>query len=227
MSQLQIDRVVANGDCALTLYFVDSSNRSAKIHQLCRLLLKKRSAFGLCNVVPTVGDITLVFEQVVNEPQIMVKEVEDLMSELTLQSQQVTLHEIPVCYHPDVAADLGSVCHQLDLTVDELIGLHTQHIYQVSMLGFLPGFAYLDGNDKKMELVRKATPSLQVPKGSIAIAGKQTGIYALSSPGGWHVIGRTPKSMLDWDHRYNTMLLSPLDQVKFKAITLSTFQSSS
>ena len=223
MSQLQIDRVVTNGDCALTLYFVGSSNRLAVIHQLCGLLTEKPLSH-LCNVIPAMGDITLVFQQVINEPQIVVNEVERLITQLDSKSLQVATHEIPVCYHPDVAADLTSVCQQLALTADELIELHTKNIYQVSMLGFLPGFAYLDGNDEYLQLSRKVTPSLQVSAGSIAIAGGQTGIYALASPGGWYVIGRTPAQLLDWNHPKKVMRLNPLDQVKFKAITLSVFK---
>jgi inhibitor of KinA len=224
MSQLVIERVVANGDCALTLYFVSTPDRSYAIHKLCDLLLLKPLAH-LSNVIPAITDITLVFDQVIIKPQNIVKQVEHSISLLDLKSKDVVFHEIPVCYHPDVAMDLTSVCQQLNLTVDELITLHTKNRYQVSMMGFLPGFAYLDGSDENLQLPRKATPSLQVPAGSIAIAGRQTGLYALNSPGGWHVIGRTPLKLLDWERQNNPMRVQPLDQVKFKAISLSAFEA--
>jgi KipI family sensor histidine kinase inhibitor len=98
------------------------------------------------------------------------------------------LHRIPVVYDgPDVA----DVCERLGLTPDELAALHSRPIYRAFMVGFVPGWAYLGPLPDELALPRRPAPRAQVPAGSVAIAGQQTGIYSLPSPGGWHLIGRT------------------------------------
>ncbi len=90
------------------------------------------------------------------------------------------------------------------------------------MLGFLPGFVYLSGNDQRINLPRKSSPVVSVPRGSVAVANGQTGLYALSSPGGWHVIGRTPINLFSWQNS-RPNLIKPMDQIRFKAIDLKDF----
>ncbi|MCB1582302.1 MAG: 5-oxoprolinase subunit PxpB [Xanthomonadales bacterium] len=220
---LIIDKVVANGDCALTLVFKETSSRLAAIHQLCDGLLKHPLP-NLCNVIPAKSDITLVFDREIQQLDTLIESVTQFISELEGVCWHPVLHEIEVCYDPEVAVDIQAVSQHLSVSVEELINRHSQSVYQVSMLGFLPGFAYLDGNDTLLQIPRKATPNLHVAAGSVAIAGQQTGIYALASPGGWHVIGRTPKTLLDW-HQQQPMLYKPLDQVRFKPISLAAFSA--
>jgi inhibitor of KinA len=98
------------------------------------------------------------------------------------------LHRIPVTYDgPDMAA----VGERLGLSRENLIEIHTRPIYRVFLVGFVPGWAYLGPLPEELELPRRDVPRIQVPAGSVAIAGRQTGIYPLPSPGGWHLIGRT------------------------------------
>lgn len=105
--------------------------------------------------------------------------------------------KIPVCYEETHAPDLNSLAHALKKTPDEVIQLHTAATYRVYFIGFLPGFLYLKGLHQELFLPRKSKPLLKVPKGAVAIGGKQTGIYPNESPGGWHLIGKTPLSFFD------------------------------
>jgi len=99
------------------------------------------------------------------------------------------LHRIPVSYD---GPDMEPVAAQLHLTPKQIVEIHTRPIYRVFLVGFVPGWAYLGPLPEELELPRRHVPRTQVPAGSVAIAGRQTGIYPLPSPGGWHLIGRTP-----------------------------------
>jgi KipI family sensor histidine kinase inhibitor len=98
------------------------------------------------------------------------------------------LHRIPVAYD---GPDIEAVATQLNLTPEKIAEIHTRPIYRVFLVGFVPGWAYLGPLPEELELPRRHVPRTQVPAGSVAIAGRQTGIYPLPSPGGWHLIGRT------------------------------------
>jgi inhibitor of KinA len=98
------------------------------------------------------------------------------------------LHRIPVTYD---GPDLDEVSSRLKLTPDQVVTLHTRPIYRVFLVGFVPGWAYLGPLPEELELPRRHVPRTQVPAGSVAIAGRQSGIYPLPVPGGWHLIGRT------------------------------------
>jgi KipI family sensor histidine kinase inhibitor len=98
------------------------------------------------------------------------------------------LHRIPVTYD---GHDLDDVAARLQLSRERIIAIHTSAIYRVFLVGFVPGWAYLGPLAEELELPRRQVPRTLVPAGSVAIAGRQTGIYPLPTPGGWHLIGRT------------------------------------
>lgn len=123
------------------------------------------------------------------------------------------LIEIPVSFDEKDALDLEFVAESNNLTIDEFIQIFTAQNYRVFMLGFLPGFAYLGEVNERISTPRKHSPRLKVPKGSVGIAGTQTGIYPLESPGGWQIIGRTNRQMFDINNLTN--LLQVGDTVKF------------
>lgn len=102
------------------------------------------------------------------------------------------LWTLPVCYDAEFGIDLEEVCNTLGLSKDELIHQHTSQDYLVYGIGFLPGFMYLGGLPQSLEIPRRAEPRLQVAKGSVGLAAKQTGIYPQDSPGGWNIIGNCP-----------------------------------
>ena len=129
---------------------------------------------------------------------------------------------IPVCYHSSLAPDLHLLAVQLHLTTDELIRIHVATTYRVFMLGFLPGFAYMGPVDQRIVAPRHDRPRSAVPAGSVGIAGAQTGIYPMQSPGGWQLIGRTPLQLFT-PHLLPPCLLQPGDEVVMYPISLDEF----
>ncbi|WP_228851920.1 5-oxoprolinase subunit PxpB [Aegicerativicinus sediminis] len=125
---------------------------------------------------------------------------------------------IPVCYDSKFGTDLDAISQDKKMTKEEIIELHSNGRYTVYFIGFLPGFLYLGGLDKKLCTPRKSIPNLNVKKGSVAIGGQQTGIYPQDSPGGWHVIGSTPVPFFD-PHLNPPCFATNNDVVKFKPIT--------
>lgn len=132
-------------------------------------------------------------------------------------------HRIPVCYHQDYAPDLLKYAETIKLDVSEIISLHTSPAYPIYFMGFLPGFPYLEGLNPKLYLDRKSTPSRAIPKGSVAIGGEQTGIYPQESPGGWHVIGRTPISLFNSEREAPCMFKAG-DTITFYEISTAAFE---
>jgi inhibitor of KinA len=127
---------------------------------------------------------------------------------------EANLIEIPVVFSADTSIDLTEICAFSGLGSDDVISIFLELEYRVYMLGFLPGFAYMGEVDAQIAVPRKHTPRLKVPAGSVGIAGKQTGIYPLESPGGWQIIGRTEMKMFD-PLSEPSCPLGPGDRVKF------------
>ncbi len=137
--------------------------------------------------------------------------VASLKNLASADTKKTALIEIPVVYDGE---DLAFVAAHTKLSAEEVIKIHTHSTYRVYMMGFLPGFAYLGGMDERIATPRKSTPRTKVPAGSVGIAGKQTGIYPLESPGGWQLIGRTSLPLFNMDSS-NPALLKAGDLVRF------------
>jgi inhibitor of KinA len=129
---------------------------------------------------------------------------------------------IPVCYAAPYAPDLAALAQQKQLTEQEVVTIHTSTTYNVYMIGFLPGFSYMGEINERIAVPRKQHPA-QVLAGSVGIAGSQTGIYPLNSPGGWQIIGRTPLKMFD-PFVPEPVKLQAGDRVQFYAITKQEFE---
>ena len=178
---------------------------------------------GFIECVPAYGSLTVYFNEHVSAAG-----VRSLLSDLSAQVSDTSFAtegkqiSIPVCYDPSLGMDLPWVSSHLNLSLEEIISLHTSVVYRVYMIGFIPGFPYMGTLPEQLEVPRKQTPSLKIPMGSVAIAGKQTGIYPAEVPGGWQVIGRTPLKMFD-PTKSPCSFLNAGDIVEFKPITLETF----
>ena len=131
--------------------------------------------------------------------------------------------EIPVCYEKEFAPDIEDLAKKKGMTVEEVMNIHSSKKYRVYMLGFLPGFSYMGELDEKISISRKSQPQ-PVAAGSIGIAGRQTGIYPLASPGGWQIIGRTPLKLFDTQKEEPTLLKAG-DTVQFISISKNEFES--
>lgn len=131
---------------------------------------------------------------------------------------------IPVCYEgKEFAPDLERVCANARLSEEEAVRIHSSTDYLIYMMGFLPGFPYLGGMDERLETPRFETPRTKIPAGSVAIGGKQTGLYPSESPGGWNIIGRTPLKVFDLE-RDPIFLYKAGDKIRFEPISKSDFE---
>lgn len=138
-------------------------------------------------------------------------------------NKKLRVVRIPVCYGGEFGPDLDEVARCHGLTADEVIRLHTCHEYKVYMLGFAPGFAYLGGLPDRLHTPRLRVPRTQIPAGSVGIGGEQTGVYPLSTPGGWNLIGRTPIDLFrPWET--SPTVLQAGDLVRFDSISAREFE---
>ncbi|WP_428911437.1 5-oxoprolinase subunit PxpB [Niallia sp. Krafla_26] len=139
-----------------------------------------------------------------------------------IPNQKTNIIEIPVLYGGKWGPDIEFVANSNHLSIEEVINLHTANLYQVYMIGFAPGFPYLGGLSPKLATPRRQSPRLAIPSGSVGIAGAQTGVYPLETPGGWQIIGRTPLQLFrPKDHPPS--LLKAGDQIRFKSINEEEF----
>lgn len=132
------------------------------------------------------------------------------------------LLEIPVVYGGDYGPDLDDLCHELGMSRDEFIALHTALEYRVDMIGFTPGFAFIGGLDERLHVPRRKDPRQRVPAGSIGIADGRTGIYAVASPGGWQLVGRTPSELFDATANEPFLVTAGM-RIRFKAVSADEF----
>jgi inhibitor of KinA len=131
--------------------------------------------------------------------------------------------EVPVCYDNEFAPDLDEIARHTGLSEDEVVRRHSGVAYQVTCVGFTPGFPYLSGLPSELATPRRATPRKEIPAGAVAIGGTQTGIYPRKSPGGWNIIGRTPLRLFD-AQRESPALFHAGDQVRFRQISRDEFE---
>lgn len=223
----------ATGDHALTFSFGDTIDITVNeyilqlFHQYQRLRLP-----GIKDCIPAYTTITFVYDALyfLNRKIDPTDTIQALVDELlipnaiTHKKKTNNIVRIPVCYETICAPDLLSLASIKEITTDELIQLHSSTTYRVFMNGFLPGFAYMGKVDEKINAPRLDSPRQKVPAGSVGIAGDQTGIYPMESPGGWQLIGRTPISLFNTD-AYKPCLLEPGDQVQFYPISWNAFQN--
>jgi inhibitor of KinA len=143
---------------------------------------------------------------------------------LEFESKQTAhfIWEIPVCYNVKFGIDLKEISVESNLTIEEIIKVHSEKIYTVFFIGFIPGFLYLGGLDKKLFFDRKENPRLQVPKGAVGIGGKQTGIYPFNSAGGWNIIGNTPINFFE-AKKTNPCFAQAGDRIKFLPISIEEY----
>lgn len=151
------------------------------------------------------------------------KALENLYSNVKVaKSKMRRLWKIPVCYDPYFGIDLDMLSQEKNLSIDEIIKLHTAPDYTIYFTGFLPGFLYLGGLNALLHSPRRATPRLYVEKGAVAIGGMQTGIYPLKSPGGWQIIGNSPISFFNIGNK-NPCFADAGDALKFYPVTLKRY----
>jgi KipI family sensor histidine kinase inhibitor len=185
---------------------------NARVHALARRLLAEAPAW-LEEVVPAFASLAVRLREEATGDADRLHEAREWLSRLL---------DIPVCYAPAFAPDLGALAAHAGLAPEEVVARHAAGDYRVAMLGFAPGFPYLLGLDPALAMPRMDTPRLLVPAGSVAIGGAQTGIYPQDSPGGWRIIGRTPLRLFDATRDLHC-LLAPGQRVRFVPVDEARF----
>jgi len=210
-------RIRPVGETAFTIEFGDrvDADLNRRVHAL-DALLEDAPLAGIVERVPTYRSLLIVFDPLNTDSVALQAELLRLAGGDLAQSPVTPGHliDIPVRYGGSDGPDLDDVATHCGLTPADVIAQHAAVTYQVAMLGFAPGFAYLLGLPPTLATPRLATPRLRVPPGSVGIAGSQTGIYALSTPGGWRIIGRTPLQLFD-PNREEPFLVEAGDRVRF------------
>ncbi|MFM7357681.1 MAG: 5-oxoprolinase subunit PxpB [Sediminibacterium sp.] len=204
------------------------------IHSLIRdifLRLSKASLQYVTDIIPAYHTLTIVFDPAalhrpipgdMNGNMVLDEVLCHLGADDTTEQKEKRRIRLPVCYHPSLAPDLKALAAELQMDTEELISLHCSPTYRVFMLGFLPGFAYMGPVDARIAAPRLARPRQKVPAGSVGIAGSQTGIYPIDSPGGWQLIGKTPLQLFT-PNLLPPCLLHPGDEVIMYPISLDAF----
>ncbi len=194
-----------------------------QVSQLHKALTSQKHT-GIRSCIPAYHSLTVCYAPALIPKKKLTDLIHFLFKESTSIDHPTSTLSIPVCYEAPFALDMEFVLQQTQLSKKALIQWHTQTIYQVYLLGFLPGFAYLGRVPEQLFCPRKSHPRLKVPKGAVGLAGYQTGIYPSASPGGWQIIGQTPISVFDIQLE-QTFLFEVGNQVQFKAIDKSEFEA--
>ena len=218
-------RYLPAGDSALVLEIGDEIHPAInrKIRGLV-LALEKTTIPGIREFIPTYRSLFVQYdpaEILFGELIGKIKQIESQLEAAAIPEPRIV--EIPVEYGGACGPDLEFVAQHNKLSPEEVIALHTDRDYQVYMLGFTPGFCYLGGLSERLETPRLAEPRTRIPAGSVGIAGKQTGIYPIDSPGGWQLIGRTPLCLFD-PNREPPVLIHAGEYVRFVRINENEYE---
>lgn len=217
-------RFLPCGDQAVTVEWGSTIDEhiNRQVHAFAR---KVEELFhpAITEVVPTYRPATVHYR-----PEVLsYEELKQLLAPLAQggaeEAEELPVVEIPVCYGGEYGPDLEEVAQHCSLTPEEVIARHTAPTYRIYMLGFTPGFPYLGGMDPSIAAPRRKEPRIHIPAGSVGIAGEQTGVYPIVSPGGWQLIGRTPLRLFD-PQREQPILLSAGAGIRFVPIDEETFR---
>jgi inhibitor of KinA len=225
-------RIFPIGDTALVIDYGNLVDEPINKEVMARFAqLKNANLPGVVEVVPAYSSLAVYYHppEVLKKQVIvttaynrMKNQVEQLLAQPVINNGATErLLTIPVCYAYEFAPDIKELSAINNISVEEIIQRHTATTYRVYMLGFLPGFSYMGQVDEKISIARKPQP-VNVVAGSVGIAGRQTGIYPLASPGGWQIIGRTPLKLFD-AKKEEPAFFKAGDQVQFISISKNEF----
>jgi len=210
---------------SLIIYFGDIIDEQiAKNVKKAYHCLQKQNIEGIVEIVPSYASIFISFDILKFDFE-TIKELLEKSIKLDLSDTfEEKIITIDVYYSQEVGFDLVDMSLKTNLNIDEIIEIHSNKLYDVYAIGFLPAFAYLANVDKRIALPRLSTPRKIIPKGSVAIADTQTAVYPQASPGGWNIIGRTALELFD-KKLEKLSLLNVGDKVKFNPISKEIFLS--
>ncbi|KAA0590270.1 KipI family sensor histidine kinase inhibitor [Azospirillum lipoferum] len=216
-------RFTSSGDTAFNVEFGEAIDRATNARVMAlHARLKAAPPPGLVETVPTFRSLLVVYDPVATSRREMQAAVETVLADSDTAPGDGRLWRLPVCYDPDLGADLAELADALGLTMERVAALHGSAEYFVYMLGFMPGFGYMGDLPVELDRPRRSEPRVRVPAGSVAVAGRLTTVYPWESPGGWHLIGRCPVPLYDGG-RPDPVLLAAGDRVRFEAVDRATF----
>jgi KipI family sensor histidine kinase inhibitor len=206
------------GDCALLFSFgaAIEARVNDRVHRLAGLI-RASGLPGILDVVPAYATLAVYFDPLVWAGAALGAELLRQARGAGAAPAPGRTVTIPVLYGGEAGPDLLELAGHCGLSPEQVVARHAAPDYRVYLLGFAPGFPYLGGLDPALAAPRRATPRLRVPRGSVGIAGLQTGVYPLETPGGWQLIGRTPLALFD-PEAADPCLLHPGDRLRFQAI---------
>lgn len=213
-------KYLVSGDCAVCVEFGNeiSPDINRKIRAF-KIALEKEQVEGIVETVPTYRSLLVVYRPEVIRFGELTEKFDALLGSMdNIQIPPPTVIEIPVLYGGEMGPDLENVAAHNKKTPEEVVKIHTSQEYLIYMLGFIAGFPYLGGMDKGIATPRLKNPRVKIEGGSVGIAGEQTGVYPVASPGGWQLIGRTPLKLYDAD-REKPVLLEAGQYIKFRSVT--------
>jgi inhibitor of KinA len=225
-------RIFSLGDAAITIDYGNCIDERINQHVIAIFYqLQQLPIPGMIEAIPAYSSITVYYDVFAIKKRMstnitvfewMCQQVRNLLQQIIeykVVSERVV--KIPVCYEIEFAPDIQQLATLKKISVAEVIQTHISKKYKVYMLGFLPGFSYMGEVEENITMARKPQP-VNVVAGSVGIAGKQTGIYPLTSPGGWQIIGRTPVKLFDAQMEEPTLLKAG-DTVEFYSINKKEF----
>ncbi len=220
-------QIKITGDTSVAVVFGNeiSTDINTKIRAFDEALAEEQID-GVYETVPTYCSLTIHYAPEKIRYEALKERLEALLAVAhKAQKLNTIVMEIPVVYGGEYGPDLETVAAHNGMSTEDVIRIHSGAEYLIYMLGFTPGFSYMGGMDESIATPRLKTPRVLIPAGSVGIAGKQTGIYPIDSPGGWQLIGRTPVKLYD-AHRDTPILLDaglhvkfiPIDEAEYKRI---------
>lgn len=216
-------RFLSAGDRGLVVEFGERVDRALSEEVLnLRANLSAARIAGILETVPTFRSLLVHYDPLVTGRRELEGAIAGLLGGRAKVRRSAALWRIPVCYEKAFAPDLEEVAERVRLSPEEVARRHSATRYHVYMIGFLPGFPYLGDLPAELALPRRADPRQKVPAGSVAIATTLSAIYPFESPGGWHLIGRTPVRLFD-PSRPSPVFLAPGDAVFFEVIDGARF----
>ena len=217
-------RFLLTGDTSLTVELGNEISRAVNARiRAFGIALADSGIPGIIETVPTYRSVTVHYDPEQIRYEVLVEKLKALVGKLDrIKLPPSEVLELPVLYGGEAGPDLPFVADYTGMTQEEVIRAHTSTEYLIYMLGFTPGFTYLGGMDERIATPRLSTPRVKIPAGSVGIAGSQTGVYPIDSPGGWQLIGQTPVRMYDAD-RPEPILPKAGQYIRFYAIDQAEF----
>ena len=216
-------RLLPSGDSAITVEFSRTIDDAAnqRVLALDRAHAAEPIA-GVTETVPTYRSLLVHYDPVQIGFEPLGEKLIALAQRPASAATKTRRWRIPVAYGGEHGIDIEDVAKTLNTTPDDVVARHTAGDYRVAMIGFTPGWSYLSGLDKSLQMPRRQNPRLLTPAGTIAIGGIQTGVQCLAGPSGWHLLGRTAVRTYQL-HRDPIFLLEPGNSISFTSVDAKTF----